>query len=92
VCDKPERARAVGAAYWQARVIGKSADQLIKAYLYEDWIVQRVPSGESKFVLYINACSHPLRGAALIDPRQAWLVVASRPLLGIVRRRTAGTG
>ena len=34
LCAKPERARAVGTVYWQARVVGKPADQLIKAYLF----------------------------------------------------------
>ena len=27
---------------------------LIKCYVGEDWIVQRIPSGELKIVLYIN--------------------------------------
>ena len=33
LCDKPERARAVGAFYWQARVAGRPESELIKALL-----------------------------------------------------------
>lgn len=67
LCDKPERARAVGTAYWQARIIGKPADQLIKAYLFEEWIVQRMPSGELKIVVFMNANHSFLPGSAAID-------------------------
>ena len=55
LCDKPDRARAVGVVYWQARIIGKPRDNLIKAYLFEEWIVQRMPSGELKIVIFMNA-------------------------------------
>ena len=50
-----ERARAVGAFYWQARRQARPDPELIKAYCFQDSIVQRMPSGELKFVVYINA-------------------------------------
>jgi hypothetical protein len=65
--DNPERARAVGTVYWQARIVGKPADQLIKAYLFEEWIVQRMPSGELKIVVFMNANHSFLPGSAAID-------------------------
>jgi hypothetical protein len=50
----PERARAVGAVYWQGRVVGAAVDAIVKCVVGEDWIVQRVASGEVKIALYIN--------------------------------------
>jgi len=67
LCDKPERARAVGAFYWEARVRGRPAGELIKAYCFQDWIVQRMPSGELKFVVYINTDHSFLPGSATVD-------------------------
>jgi len=67
LCDKPERARAVGTVYWQARIVGRPADQLIKAYLFEEWIVQRMPSGELKIVVFMNANHCFLPDSATID-------------------------
>lgn len=67
LCDKPERARAVGAFYWQARRRGRPDSELIKAYCFQDWIVQRMPSGELKFVVYINTDHSFLPGSATVD-------------------------
>jgi hypothetical protein len=67
LCDKPERARATGTAYWEARVIGKPQGGLIKAFLYEDWIVQRMPSGELKIVVFMNANHSFLPGSAILE-------------------------
>ncbi len=53
-CGDPERARAIGAVYWQGRVAGTSEGALIKVVVGEDWIVQRTPQGELKIALYIN--------------------------------------
>lgn len=52
--ESPEKARAVGAVYWQGRVVGGSRDAQIKVVVGEDWIVQRTSDGELKIVLYIN--------------------------------------
>ncbi len=65
--DKPERARAVGIVYWEGRHVDSPDGALLKCYVGEDWIVQRAPSGELKFVLYINAYHHFLPGAAPIE-------------------------
>ena len=54
LCEQPERARAVGGVLWQGQPIGAEAQGLIKVVVGEDWIVQRVPTGELKFALYIN--------------------------------------
>jgi hypothetical protein len=63
---EPERARAVGAVYWEGRLVD-SADALIKSVVGEDWIVQREPSGDLKIVLYINPYHHFLPDSAQID-------------------------
>ena len=41
--------------------------ELIKAYCFQDWIVQRMPSGELKFVVYINTDHSFLPGSAIVD-------------------------
>ena len=64
LCEEPERARAVGNVLWQGRPIGGEQRGLIKVVVGEDWIVQRVPSGELKFALYINAHHHVLPDSA----------------------------
>lgn len=66
LCDTPERARAVGAVYWQGRVVGSDKDAVIKCVVGEDWIVQRVPSGDLKIALYINSYHHFLPDSAPI--------------------------
>ena len=67
LCDQPERARAVGIVYWQGRPVGAPPGSLLKCYVGEDWIVQRVPSGELKFALYINAYHQFLPDSAPIS-------------------------
>lgn len=65
--DNPERARAVGSVYWQGRPIDSSGDQLIKAIVGEDWVVQRDSAGELKIALYINSYHHFLPDSASIE-------------------------
>jgi len=65
--NSPERARAVGAVYWQGRLVDSDEDDVIKAIVGEDWIVQRVPGGELKIALYINSYHHFLPDSAPID-------------------------
>jgi hypothetical protein len=65
--DAPERVRAVGAVYWQGRLKDSPQGALIKCIVGEDWIVQRVPSGELKIALYINSYHHFLPDSAPID-------------------------
>jgi hypothetical protein len=67
LCADPERARAVGAVYWEGRPVGGDDDQLIKVIVGEDWIVQRVPGGALKIVLYINAYHYFLPDSAQIE-------------------------
>ncbi len=62
----PERARAVGAVYWEGRFVS-APDAVIKIIVGEDWIVQRDPAGELKIVLYINAYHYRLPDSAPID-------------------------
>ena len=62
----PERARAVGAVYWEGRVVD-APDALIKVIVGEDWIVQRDPSHGLKIVLYLNAYHYFLPDSALLD-------------------------
>jgi hypothetical protein len=66
LCTEPERSRAVGAVYWEGRVVD-SPDAVIKCVVGEDWIVQREPSGHLKIVLYINPYHHFLPDSAEID-------------------------
>jgi hypothetical protein len=40
---------------------------LIEAYCFQDWIVQRMPSGELKFVVYVNTDHSFLPGSATVD-------------------------
>ena len=65
--DKPERVRAIGAVYWQGRLIDSPKGELIKCIVGEDWIVQRTEEGELKIVLYINSYHHFLPDSAPID-------------------------
>jgi hypothetical protein len=67
LCDLPQRARAVGAVYWEGRPTDGAAGGLIKCVVGEDWIVQRIPSGELKIALYINSYHHFLPDSAPID-------------------------
>ena len=64
---EPERVRAVGAVYWEGRVVGAPEGALIKCVVGEDWIVQRTPSGELKIALYINTYHYFLPGSARMN-------------------------
>jgi hypothetical protein len=63
LCDEPERVRAVGAVYWEGRVVGTD-DAIVKCVVGEDWIVQRDASGDLKVALYINPYHHFLPDSA----------------------------
>ncbi|MGQ3890303.1 hypothetical protein ACQUW5_14970 [Legionella sp. CNM-1927-20] len=65
--EKPERVRAIGAVYWQGRLIDSSVGALIKCVVGEDWIVQRTAEGVLKIVLYINSYHHFLPDSAPIE-------------------------
>jgi hypothetical protein len=65
--SEPERVRAIGAVYWQGRLVGSPEGALIKCIVGEDWIVQRTPSGDLKIALYINPYHHFLPDSAPID-------------------------
>lgn len=52
----PERVRAVGRFYWRAEFAQKRPSRsAIKAVAGIDCIIERIASGELKFVLYMNA-------------------------------------
>lgn len=61
----PERARAVGAVYWEGR-LADSPDRVIKCVVGEDWIVQRTADGTLKIALYVNPYHHFLPDSAPI--------------------------
>lgn len=65
----PERARCTGAVYWQGRPVDRTDGALLTCVVGEDWIVQRVPSGELKIALYINTYHHFLPDSAPIEIR-----------------------
>lgn len=67
LCEKPERVRAIGCVYWQGRVVGLPEGALIKCFVGEDWIIQRIPSGELRIALYINTYHHFLPDSAPIS-------------------------
>ena len=67
LCSEPERARAVGAVYWEGRPLHAKGDALIKCVVGEDWIVQRTSSGDLKIALYMNTYHHFLPDSAPID-------------------------
>ena len=67
LCDQPERARGIGAVYWEGRLVDSPEGAMIKAIVGEDWVVQRMPSGELKIALYINTYHHFLPDSASIE-------------------------
>lgn len=63
----PDRARAIGAVYWQGRVVGALSDAVVKCLVGEDWIVQRDVGGDLKIALYINTYHRFLPDSAPLD-------------------------
>jgi hypothetical protein len=59
-----ERVRATGTVYWEAEYRDRPGRPVIKAVVGEDWIVERTPSGDLKFVLYMNTFHHLLPDSA----------------------------
>ena len=71
----PDRVRATCRFYWQADYAdNRPVPNTIKAIVGEDWIIERVTSGELKFVLYMNSFHHLLPDSAPLQlelkPRQ----------------------
>ena len=62
--ETPERVRAIGTVYWEAQDPKRPPPNVIKAVVGEDWIVERIPSGELKFVLYMNLFHHLVSDSA----------------------------
>jgi len=60
----PERARATGTVYWQAEYRDGRRPNVIRSVVGEDWIVERIPSGALRFVLYMNTFHHLLPDSA----------------------------
>jgi hypothetical protein len=63
----PERVRATGTVYWQAEFAGRPTPNMIKAVIGEDWILERTPSGDLKYVLYMVTSYHTLQDSAALD-------------------------
>jgi hypothetical protein len=61
---KPERVRATGTVYWEAQYRDRPPPNVIKAVVGEDWIIERIPSGELRYVLYMNTFHHLLPDSA----------------------------
>ena len=57
------RAPSIG----EAEFAGRPAPNVIKAVVGEDWILERSPSGDLKFVLYMNTFHHTLPDSAPLD-------------------------
>jgi len=57
LCDRPERARAIGSLYWEAHDPDPAVPPL-RCIVGEDWIVERSPDGRLKFVLWLNTMHH----------------------------------
>jgi hypothetical protein len=60
----PERVRATGTVYWDAQYRDRPPPNVIRAIVGEDWIIERILSGELRFVLYMNLFHHLLPGSA----------------------------
>lgn len=60
----PERVRATGTVYWEAEYRDRPGSNLIKAVVGEDWIIERIPAGALRFVLYMNTFHHLLPDSA----------------------------
>jgi hypothetical protein len=63
--SEPERARAIGAVYWEGRIVG--TDDVVKCVVGEDWIVQRDVSGTLKIAVYVNPYHYFLPDSAALD-------------------------
>jgi hypothetical protein len=67
LCNNPERVRAEGTVYWEARYRnGKTEPSTIKAVVGENWIIERIEDGSLKFVLYLSTFFQLLPGSAPI--------------------------
>lgn len=64
LCDAPERVRAYGTVAWRARYRDRSKGEILSV-VGEDFLIERVPSGALKFVLYLNTFHHFLPGSAV---------------------------
>ena len=63
--NEPERVRAVGAIYWEGRIIDTA--EVVKCVVGEDWIVQRDASGTLKIAVYVNPYHHFLPDSAALN-------------------------
>ncbi|QQM30830.1 hypothetical protein JET14_01155 [Martelella lutilitoris] len=63
--SEPERARAIGSLYWEAHFPEEDGRPPLRATVGEDWIVERMPDGELKFVLWLNTSHHFLPDSAV---------------------------
>lgn len=62
--DDPERARAIGSLYWEAHFPGESKPPL-RCVVGEDWILERIPSGGLRYVLWLNTMHHFLADSSV---------------------------
>jgi hypothetical protein len=64
LCDEPERARAIGSLYWEAHFPDDSKPPL-RCIVGEDWLFERIPSGELRYVLWLNTMHHFLEDSSV---------------------------
>ena len=62
--DSPERVLAKGVFYWQAEFADNRAPNVYKAMVAEEWMLERIPSGELKFLHYMSLFHQPLPDSA----------------------------
>lgn len=59
----PDRARAVGSLYWEGHF--RDERPPLRCVVGEDWLLERTPSGEVKFVLWLNTMHHFLADSSV---------------------------
>lgn len=62
--DEPERARAIGSLYWEAHFPDEAKPPL-RCIVGEDWLFERIPSGELRYVLWLNTMHHFLADSSV---------------------------
>ena len=58
LCKAPERARALGSLYWEAHFPETKGKPPLRCVVGEDWILERIPSGDLRMVLWLNTMHH----------------------------------
>ncbi len=62
--EDPDRARALGSFYWEGH-FKDTTKRPLRCVVGEDWLLERTPSGEVKFVLWLNTMHHFLADSSV---------------------------